>query len=393
MKIELDKIRTTPGLGFSFCVYGEPSEEVKEWAAKWGFPMKPSGSFTNFVVPKGYDLSECFVLPKPYAYLDGFSPNLNKHLHIGHFCNMILAKAMMGIGIADQTVAILGDTLKGEIDAHEAKSAFNKYCKDFDYTVERTILASGVHLTEDLEKILLVPGEGEYKGTMCFSFDSGKVVGLRQDGSTTYTYQDMALAYMIKDPYLIITGAEQKEHFIKIKELCNWVNHIPMGLVLNNGVKMSSRAGNVIMMQEIIDELLEEFKSMELVYNVVAGKMLHYSPTSSKNLVKTDLLQAGSSPGLYLSYAMARLLGAGCQFMKTNKFNDTALQFALFRTLNEQDPSILLKAVMAHAKTIHKLYDTHPIKGNEQNRVFFSGLLEDLAFGMTKLGLFHIEKV
>ncbi|MDG1949730.1 MAG: hypothetical protein P8J32_02805 [bacterium] len=394
MKLELDKIRTTPpGMDFAFCVYGEPSQEVLDWAAKWGFPKQDSGKFINFLVPKGYDLSECFETPKPHTYLDGFSPNLNKHLHIGHFANLILAKAMMGMGMAEGTVAILGDTETGEVSAHDALTAFETHCKNFNYNVGRTFLASGVHLDGETEKIMLTPGEGEYEGTMCFSFDEGKVVGLRDDGSTTYTYQDVALAHMLKDPYLIITGAEQTEHFKKIKELCGWVDHLPMGLVLNNGVKMSSRAGNVIMMQEIIDELLEEFEDIDLVYNVVAGKMLHYAPKSSKNLVKKDLLQAGSSPGLYISYAMARLVGAGCEFYPVDKFNDTALQFAFFRSKNERNPSILLKALMDHAKTIHKLYDEHPIKGNEQNRVFLGGLLEDLAFGMTKLGMFHVTKV
>lgn len=395
MKIELDKIRTTPpDMDFSFCVYGEPSEEVKEWAAKWGFPLQPSGPFTNLRVPKGYDLSECFVLPKPYKYLDGFSPNLNKHLHVGHFANLILAKAMMGMGVAEATIAILGDTLEGEVSAHDAKTAFDNHCKNFDYTVEKTILASGAHLPEDIENILLTPGEGKYKGTMCFSFDDGKVVGLKEDGSTTYTYQDIALAYMHKNqPYLIITGDEQNVHFKKVNQLCGWVDHVGMGLVLNNGVKMSSRSGNVIMMQEIIDELQEEFGNIQLVYNIVAGKMLNYAPKSTKNLIKKDLLQAGSSPGLYLSYAMARLVGAGCEFYPTEKFNDVALQFAYFRAINERDPSILLKALMVHAKLIHKLYDEHPIKGNEQNRVFLGGILEDLAFGMTKLGMFHITEI
>jgi hypothetical protein len=395
MKIELDKIRTTPpGMDFSFCVYGKPSEEIVEWAAKWGFPQKESGVFTNFIVPKGYDLSECFDLPAPYKYLDGFSPNLNKHLHVGHFCNMILAKAMMSMGVAEQTIAILGDTLEGEVKSHEAKTAFEKYCKDFNYTVGRTVLASGAHLSEDVEKTLLTPGEGEYEGTMCFSFNEGKAVGLKKDGSTTYIYQDIALAYMFKDqPYLIITGDEQVTHFKKVNELCNWVDHLGMGLVLNNGEKMSSRKGNTIMMQEIIDELMGEFQNMELVYNVVAGKMLNYSPKSSKNLVKEDLMKASASPGLYISYAMARLLKAGCQFMPVEKFNDTSLQFSYFRAQAERDPSILLKAVVGHAKIIHKLYEEHPIKGNEQNRVFLSGLLEDLAFGMTTLGMFHINEV
>ena len=394
MKLEINKIRTTPpGMNFAFCVYGEPTQEVLDWAEKWGFPKEVSGAFTNFKVPKGYDLSECFEKPVPYAYLDGFSPNLNKHLHLGHFCNVVLAKALLGMGVAEQTLAILGDTLKGEVSAYDAKFALEKHCKDFNYTIVKTILASEVHLKESIEEALLSPGEGKYAGALCFSHDKGREVGLRSDGSTTYFYQDIALAHMLKDPYLVITGDEQKEHFAHVKEICNWVDYLGMGLVLNDGVKMSSRKGNVIMMQEIIDELQAEFDNIQLVYNIVAGKLLNYAPSSSKNIIKKELMQVGSSPGLYLSYAMARLQSAGCTFLAVNKFNDTKLQFEQARALSEKDPSILLKALMGHAKNINKLYEDNPIKGNENNQIFFSGLLEDLAYGMTKLGMFHVCRV
>ena len=36
-KININNIRLIPGSGnFGFCVYGEPTKEIKEWAESWG---------------------------------------------------------------------------------------------------------------------------------------------------------------------------------------------------------------------------------------------------------------------------------------------------------------------------------------------------------------------
>lgn len=394
MKIHIDDVRITPpSLDFAFCVYGEPSETIIKWANHWGFKSEKSGAFTNFLIPQGYNITQCFEEPECFEYLDGFSPNLNKHLHIGHFSNLIIAKALSSLRASKSTVSILGDTLKGEVHPHDALTAFIRHCEAFDYKVSQRFFASEVELTKEQEDILLTPGEGDYEGTMCFTINDQRVVGRKADGNTTYFYQDIALAHLLKKPYLIITGTEQKEHFAMVKQLCPWAHHLGIGLVKNNGVKMSSRAGNVIMMDEIIDELNLQFYNIELTYNAVAGQILNYSPSSEKNIVKSQLTDPKHSPGVYLSYAMARLFSAGCTLEIVDNFQSIPLQYAWMKSKVKLDPSILLKALVEHAKTIHALYEKHTIKDNFENRLFFNGLLSDLALGMTELGLFIITQV
>ena len=378
---------------FAFCVYGEPTPEVAAWAAHWGFREQKSGPFTNLLVPVGYDITQCFETPEPYEYLDGFSPNLNKHLHLGHFCNLVLANALMKLGVAKQTVAILGDTLEGEVSKEDALAAFKMWCGTFSYDVDKTLLASEVKLSQEQEDEMLVPGEGKYEGTLCFDTGEQKVVGKKADGSTTYFYQDIALAYELNKPYAVITGTEQKEHFEMVQKLCPWMDHIGMGLVKNDGKKMSSREGNVIMMADIVSELNNQFENMGLTYNAVAGQLLNYSPASEKNIVKSKLTDPKHSPGVYLSYAMARLHSAGCKSEAQDRFQSIPLQYAWVKAQEKRDPSILLKALMDHAKSIHSLYEQHPIKGNFENRLMFEGLLNDLKFGMSQLGLFPVYKV
>jgi arginyl-tRNA synthetase len=85
MKIDINKIKLTPeNLGFNFCQFGNLTDEISEWVNYWGFKTQKSGQFTNILIDESTNFDEIFNLPIQYEWVDGFSPNLNKHLHIGH---------------------------------------------------------------------------------------------------------------------------------------------------------------------------------------------------------------------------------------------------------------------------------------------------------------------
>lgn len=85
MKIDINKINITPSnFGFNFCVYGKPSGEIKNWCNHWKLEMVESGSYTNIIINEDFEISKAFNDKQIYEYIDGFSPNLNKHLHVGH---------------------------------------------------------------------------------------------------------------------------------------------------------------------------------------------------------------------------------------------------------------------------------------------------------------------
>src|ERR1035437_429438 len=151
MKIDVNKLRTTPDdMEFGFCVFGKPSEEIKEWSSIHGFKLEESGQFTNIIFPKNFDFKHCFIQPEQFEYVDGFSPNLNKHLHIGHLSNLVLAKAIQAMEIGKNYIAILGDTLTGEVTKEEALAAYRKYCDDFNYKVHNVFMASEMKCEVDL---------------------------------------------------------------------------------------------------------------------------------------------------------------------------------------------------------------------------------------------------
>lgn len=389
MKIDINKIKTTPEkFGFNFCQFGELTEEVKQWVDFWKFQTEKSGTFTNIIVD-GIDFKLIFNEPNQYDYVDGFSPNLNKHLHIGHLSNLIIANAMQKLGIGKEFIAILGDTLDGEVDKSDALSSYQKYCKDFSYKVDKIFYASDMKVKENILK----DGEGDYLGSKVFDLGDEKIVGIKSSGSTSYFYQDVALAQYLNSSTLYLTGFEQDNHFKSLKKLFPSTNHIGLGLVLLNGKKMSSSEGNIILLKDFIDQLLEMFGDIKLVYNILAGQILKSAPGSSKSIDMNLISNPKLSLGLYLSYTMAHIKSCGVETKKIKNYISKELQFAELKSKANLSPNLLFESLVKHCKLINKLYETHYIKDNKENIELFSTLISDLELGMSKLGMFSIDKV
>lgn len=391
MKIDIDKIKQIPkevSEKFGMCVYGQISDEIKNWIEFHGMESQNMGNYTNIFTDK--NLNDLFNEPKKFKYLDGFSPNLNKHLHIGHFSNLVLAKAFKSMGIAGKTVAILGDTLTGEVYKDDALEKYEQYCKDFDYPLDYTFMASMMVL----EGSELEEGTEKYEGTKVFNLGEKKIVGVKSDGSTSYFYQDVAFAQMLQGSALYLTGSEQTQHFEDLKKLFPKIHHIGLGLVKTKGGKMSSRLGNVIWMEEILETLMENFNNdIKLCYNVFAGFILKSAPKSEKNIDMYQLDNPLNSPGLYLSYTLAKLKSAGVECKKSESFKSQDLQFKYLKAMNNMSPNILFEGIIDHAKIISGLYITHKIKGNDENKIIFESLASDLLLGMNLMGLFDVDKV
>lgn len=382
------------GKGFGFCVYGESNEAVLHLADICKFKVEPGNKYTNFFPTEETDFNKMFF-EKKFKYMDGFSPNLNKHLHIGHFSNLVLAKSFQGMGISEEYISILGDTLKGEVDKKDALDKFNEYCEKFEYKVDKIYFASEMKCDESK----FVDGEGEYEGAKIVEAGDTKVVAIKKDGSTSYFYQDIALASKLNDETLYLTGYEQENHFKILKEIFPYVNHIGLGLVklqTKDGVtgKMSTRLGNVVYLSDLMNDLMKEFDGNEkLCYNIFAGYILKNNPTSDKIFNMDTMKNPKNSPGLYLSYTMARLKSAGVECVTKSEFNKQELKFNYLKSKSSLNQVYLFNACVDLCKEINNLYATNKIEGNEENKKMFGLLLEDLVLGIKKLGMFEVEKV
>jgi hypothetical protein len=392
MKIDINKIKVIPNSiskKFGICVYGSPDQEVSQWIHENNFRLMMSDKFTNIIIPDDVILSDIFFDAVKYDWMDGFSPNLNKNLHIGHFSNLVLAKAFKSLGVCEKTISIYGDTLEGDVSKEDALTYLDKYQKNFNFFSDKVTMASKVKYNGDLLK----DGMGDYEGTMVFEIGDEKIVGIKSNGQTSYFYQDVALAEKLNAPTLYLTGNEQSNHFNLLKKMFPHIDHVGLGLV-KVGTKMSSRLGNVIFIEDFINQVKESFNNdIQLIYNVFAGFILKSNPDVDKNINLELISNPKNSSGLYLSYTMARLKSAGCEYLLYENFYSKSLEFAFLKSKINLKPNVLFEALVEHCKDINSFYSILTIKDSLKNKKFFEGMLSDLIFGCDKLGLFVINKV
>lgn len=293
------------GIGFT------SSERLPEYAGK--YREEQVGRFWNY-----YVTADCQSWPeKPVTagpfIIDGFSPNLNKSLHVGHLRQLALAKSLQSTLNSfnvhkdhSKFVALLGAS-QGVYEY--ATKELNEW---FDFVNYHPTLYYDVLMPRDKD---VVPSWTEYEATDkigCEIYDGpkGQVVVVRSDGRPTYAFWDISFAKTV-GPTHYITGAEQKEHF---QSLGLEDKHLPMGLVLGeDGKKIKSRTGDAMTAKEVLEEIKSQFDPTpypdKLAWNVLAWNFLHVSRSQNvkfnpKEWTKTD------SPGMYITYTFARLKSA-----------------------------------------------------------------------------------
>ncbi len=97
---------------------------------------------------------------------------------------------------------------------------------------------------------------------------------LRSNGTTLYSTRDLGFAQWRWDKYrfdrsVIVTASEQNTHFRQVFKLLELMGrqyapmlfHVGFGLIfLEGGVKLSSRKGNVLFLEDVLDEAVEHAK-------------------------------------------------------------------------------------------------------------------------------------
>lgn len=96
----------------------------------------------------------------------------------------------------------------------------------------------------------------------------------KSDGATLYMTRDLAAAIYRKNTYnfaesLYVVGNEQSEHFKQLKAVLgkmgyDWsddIRHIPFGLITSGGKKLSTRKGNIILLEEVLSDAVRLAKA------------------------------------------------------------------------------------------------------------------------------------
>ena len=240
--------------------------------------------------------------------IDGFSPNLNKTLHIGHLRQLALANCLSRVLRGSAFVSLLGTTgiLKSSVDELQ---------EWFDFVKFQPTLYYDALMPQDADIVPRHEGEGDKAGALAWDGPRGPVVVFRKADESgyrraTYAFHDLAFAATVKPDYYV-TGVGQVEHF---QNLGLDKKHLPMGLVMDShGKKLKSRTGDALTAKEAFDEVLAVLQPVpepkKVIWNIVAWNLLATGRSTNVKF-EPELWVKPEAPGMYCSYTWARLHSA-----------------------------------------------------------------------------------
>ncbi|MDP4143021.1 MAG: arginine--tRNA ligase [Bacillota bacterium] len=298
-------------------------------------------------------------------------------------------------------------------------------------------------IAEINNKGLLVDSNGA-KVVMLDEYNMPPCIIKKADGATIYATRDLAAAEYRKKNYnfhksIYVVGTPQALHFkqvFKTLELMGheWAKdctHVGFGLVKFADRKLSTRKGEVIFLEDllnqsitktldIINEKNNELENKEEVAQKVGvGAMVftYLKNNREKDIVFDwdEMLSFDGETGPYVQYTYARAksilrkLGTVTQNVDYSTINSKeefeliklleGLQAAILNALDKLEPSILTRYVIDVAKAFNKFYNLHSIinAGDEELKNARLKLVEATAQviknGLTLIGLEAVERM
>lgn len=330
-----------------------------------------------------------------------------------------------------ENYALIYDLLGIEFEYFHGESHYNKM---LDQVIE---LVKNKRIAKESEGALIVDLE---------PYGLPPVMLQKKDGATLYITRDIAAAIYRKETFdfalsLYVVGAEQVLHFqqlFKILELLGfeWAKncvHVPFGLIRFKEGRMSTRAGKIILLEEVLNrsidmarEIIEEKNpdledkdGAALAVGLGAVRFGDLSNDRIKN-IEFDwekVLDFSGETAAYIQYAHARI----CSILRkadTNykEWNDNAAlmlvkeeETALVKTLallpekiiasaDNYRPSILARYLIDVARDFNRFYHNCPVLGSEgelqHGRLLLINATRQVIFnGLALLGIVAPEEM
>lgn len=223
----------------------------------------------------------------------------------------------------------------------------------------------------------------------------------KSDGSSLYITRDLAAALFRKRMYgfaqaLYVVGAEQRNHFDQLKAVLSemgftWskqIHYIPFGLMSLNGKKMSTRKGNIVQLEDVLNDSIKLARQQiaeknptlanadEVARQVGVGAVIFHDlkneRTNSIDFKLEEVVKFEGETGPYVQYAHARaesiLRKAGQPDFKNESLilsGDEAWNIlkrlgqygeVIKRAAEEYDPSLIGKYALALSKDFNQYY-------------------------------------
>lgn len=300
-----------------------------------------------------------------------------------------------------------------------------------------------VVVNELRDKGLLVESNGA-QVVMLDEYNMPPCIVLKADGASIYATRDLAAAMYRKNKYnfdkcIYVVGTPQALHFkqvFKVLELAGheWANdcvHVGFGLVKFADRKLSTRKGEVILLDDLIRESVD--KTLEVIneknpnlenkeevakkIGVGAVVFTYLKNSREKDIVFDwkEMLSFEGETGPYVQYSYAR---ANSILTRAGEVNDTAdftklnskEEFELVKTLEnfnknihlaieKLEPSIVTRYVIEVAKTFNKFYNNHSVLNLEDKELMAARLdlvkstCQVIKNGLELIGIEVVEKM
>ena len=224
---------------------------------------------------------------------------------------------------------------------------------------------------------------------------------IKSNGTTTYITRDLATALFRKRMYghaksLYVVGAEQETYFKQLRAALkemgfNWwdqIEHISFGLMNLNGKKMSTRKGNVVSLEDVLNDSIDLARKQiaeknpdlenadEVAKEVGVGAVIFHDLKNYRrnavNFKLEDVVKFEGETGPYVQYARARaesilrkggirdfsdvdLTKAGTEAWELISFLGQYSE-AIKRAALNYDPSVIAKYALELAKKFNQYY-------------------------------------
>lgn len=252
------------------------------------------------------------------------------------------------------------------------------------------------------EKELLTESQGAQVIDLS-AYDMPPCLITKSDGGSIYHSRDIAAILYRKEKYdfekcLYVTGLEQSLHFKQIfaavelmgYDFCDGLIHVPYGLVSLEGEKLSTRGGNIIYAEDILNEAIDRAKSAIIEKNpsladkeatakkVGVGAVIFHDLFNQriKNVEFSwkEVLSFEGATGPYAQYTYARAKSVLRKYGKPVTADETdfsvltddatynlikvltGYEDAVIGAAGKNEPSIVARYVIALATAFNKFY-------------------------------------
>ncbi|MGY4795762.1 arginine--tRNA ligase [Lysinibacillus fusiformis] len=288
-------------------------------------------------------------------------------------------------------------------------------------------------VTELTDKGLLVESDGAYVVEMG---EMPPCLITKTDGATLYATRDLAAALYRQQHYqpkkmFYVVGNEQSLHFKQLFQVIEkmgypWaknLQHVPFGMMLKDGKKMSTRKGKVVLLADVLAEAIATAKrnieeknphlpnkervAQQVGVGAVIFNDLKYHRLNDIEFSIEQMMNFEGETGPYVQYTYARICSildkanAPSQDMIFTPLGEQAWpiillleQFpkAVAMAFEQADPSQIAKYALLLARLLNKYYAQHKILADDEQQASRLALCHSVAIVLKEsLALLGIE--